>query len=195
MSTLFRRALEFTLAYEGGYVDHPSDPGGATNLGVTQAVYDDWRTSRGLTTRSVRLIERSEAEEIYFHRYWIPSGAAELSAPVAVVVFDAAVNSGLSRALRWFADADGDWREMIARRMEFLTSLSTWSSFGRGWTRRCSALLLFATSLAGRLEHDANRRLLLVFDESGDEIARLPYTDHDLLFRLTRDRAYLRPDT
>lgn len=191
----FRLALDFTLAHEGGFSDHPSDPGGATNLGITQAVYDDWRISRGLTTRSVRAIERAEAEAIYLHRYWIPSGAAELPAPVAVVVFDAAVNSGVSRSLRWFADAGGDWREMIARRLDFLTSLSTWSSFSRGWTRRCSALLLFASTLAGRLEHDASRRLLLVFGDSGEEIARLPYDNYDLLLRLTPDRAYLRPDT
>jgi lysozyme family protein len=68
----FERALEFTLQWEGGYVDHPNDPGGATNKGVTQGVYDAFRKARGLPTRPVRELSTEECREIYYQHYWLP---------------------------------------------------------------------------------------------------------------------------
>jgi lysozyme family protein len=68
----FERALEFTLRWEGGYVNHPSDPGGATNRGITQVTYDQWRTQKRLPTREVRLIEEHEVRSIYWQYYWAP---------------------------------------------------------------------------------------------------------------------------
>lgn len=66
----FESCLAFVLAEEGGFVDHPDDPGGATNMGITQSVYDAARISGGLPLRSVRAIDPAETHAIYRHRYW-----------------------------------------------------------------------------------------------------------------------------
>lgn len=192
MPTPFRRALAFTLAYEGGYVDHPSDPGGATNRGVTQGTYDAWRASHALPKRSVRLIEQSEVESIYHRWYWLPTGAAELREPVGLVVFDAAVNSGVNRALAWYSMAGGDWREMLALRLEFMTDLTIWGSFGRGWARRISALLSTASALEA--EDEPAERLVVLMNAGGEQVGVVPYTHDDVLVRVTRSRVFVRPD-
>lgn len=95
---MFERALQTVLFYEGGYVNHPDDPGGETNKGVTQKVYDSWRTYKNLETRSVRFITNEEVEAIYRDNYWIPSRADDLPIGVNLVHFDFAVNAGLRRA-------------------------------------------------------------------------------------------------
>ena len=61
----FDTALAFALRWEGGYVNHPADPGGATNKGVTQRAYDAWRVRRGQTKRDVRAITGAEVHAIY----------------------------------------------------------------------------------------------------------------------------------
>ena len=61
----YQKCLAQVLKYEGGYVDHPKDPGGPTNKGITQAVYDEWRKKSGLSVQSVRNIAQSEVEAIY----------------------------------------------------------------------------------------------------------------------------------
>ena len=50
-SAAFEASLPFVLRWEGGFVDHPNDPGGRTNKGVTQKVYDAWRKRQGLPVR------------------------------------------------------------------------------------------------------------------------------------------------
>ena len=97
----FRKSLAFTLQWEGGYVDHPLDPGGPTNYGITQAVYDRWRKARGLPPRPVRQIERSEVETIYLQLYWLSAGCNQQEWPVNCVLFDSAVNCGVARAKKW----------------------------------------------------------------------------------------------
>lgn len=89
-------ALAFTLRpdVEGGYVNNPQDPGGATDRGVTQRVYDAARTAQGFPTRDVRQMTPEECRAIYAERYWTPIKGDELPVPVAVVAFDAAVNQG-----------------------------------------------------------------------------------------------------
>ena len=57
-------SMPFVLRWEGGYVNHPADPGGATNKGVTQKVYDSWRKRQGLATRDVRQLEEAEMHAI-----------------------------------------------------------------------------------------------------------------------------------
>ena len=64
-SAAFEASLPFILRWEGGYVNHPNDPGGATNKGVTQRVYDDWRGKKGLARRTVKQIEDAEVHAIY----------------------------------------------------------------------------------------------------------------------------------
>lgn len=94
------QALQLVLAHEGGYVNHPRDPGGATNKGVTQAVYDEYRVNKGLKTRSVRSITATEVAEIYDRQYWDKVQGDRLPAGMDYAVFDYGVNSGPSRAVK-----------------------------------------------------------------------------------------------
>lgn len=156
----FPSALAAVLVHEGGFVNHPKDPGGATNKGVTQRVYDDWRVNRGLPPRSVKFLQQSELEEIYRRQYWDAVRGDNLPAGVDYCVFDLAVNSGTNRAARFLqrslgvledgkigpvtlaaakAASPGLLVDMICdERMCFLKTLTTFSAFGVGWTRRVS---------------------------------------------------------
>lgn len=96
----YRPGLQLVLAHEGGYVNHPADPGGATNKGVTQRVYDNYRRRKGLPIRSVRFIENHEVEEIYRGGYWDEVKGDDLPAGLDYAVFDYAVNSGASKAVK-----------------------------------------------------------------------------------------------
>lgn len=161
MSALFSKVLPLVLAHEGGYVNHPEDPGGATMKGITQAVYDSYRRNRGMPTQWVKHISRSEIQDIYKRQFWDMCNADDLPAGLDYAVFDYAVNSGANRAVKDLqrtvgARVDGqvgeetirlskeaanrDEKKLIddfcARRMRFLRSLKTWKTFGRGWSRR-----------------------------------------------------------
>ncbi len=103
----FDEALKRVLVHEGGYADHPADPGGATMRGVTQRVYDGWRRRRGVPVRSVRLIEPGEVEAIYRLQYWDAVRADDLPAGLDYGVFDAAVHSGPGQAAKWLQRALG----------------------------------------------------------------------------------------
>lgn len=99
----FTEALAFVLAREGGYVNDPADPGGPTNHGVTQKVYDAYRAERGQPTQSVRAITPDEVAHLYDTRYWDPVRGDELldlDGNLALQVFDTAVNAGVSRAIK-----------------------------------------------------------------------------------------------
>jgi lysozyme family protein len=154
----FALSLSLVLQHEGGYVDDKLDPGGKTNQGITQRVYDDWRRSQGLDTRSVRLIESSEVAAIYRKYYWDACRCDELPSGVDYAVFDLAVNSGVNRAIRFLqhvvgvvedgqlgsktlaavksASARNTVTALNARRQAFLEQLPTFGHFGIGWSRR-----------------------------------------------------------
>ncbi|MEM0444201.1 MAG: glycosyl hydrolase 108 family protein [Candidatus Caldarchaeum sp.] len=133
---MFDKALSFTLKWEGGYSNHPSDPGGATNMGITQSTYDAWRNSKGLPKQDVKNLTRDEAARIYRERYWDPLKVDNANPALALIAFDSAVNHGVSTSLKWLSESNGDWRKFAAIRLEFYTKLRTWEVFGRGWTRR-----------------------------------------------------------
>lgn len=99
--------LAFVLRWEGGFVNDPTDPGGATNYGVTQATYDAWLARRGVPPQPVRKITSFHIEAIYRADYWAKVGGDALGAPLDLVVFDAAVNCGVDRASRWLQGACG----------------------------------------------------------------------------------------
>jgi Putative secretion activating protein len=107
-------ALRFVLRWEGGLVDHPDDPGGRTNHGVTQKVYDGWRARQGLPAQDVKLITDAEVHAIYASDYWLPPRCDLLNTPLDMVQFDTAVNMGVGRAVRFLqssvgCDVDGDF--------------------------------------------------------------------------------------
>ena len=103
----FLQALPVTLAFEGGYANHPNDPGGATMRGVTQAVYDGWRRGRQLPVRDVRQIEDAELEAIYHEGYWLAGKCDALPWPVSMLHFDACVNHGTGGAAKILQRAAG----------------------------------------------------------------------------------------
>lgn len=104
----FRRCLDVIVHNEGGYSNHAADRGGATNIGVTQATYNRWRDRSGLPARDVRDITWDEIEQIYHTGYWLAAGCDRLSRiEIALIAFDAAVNHGPSRAIRFLQRGAG----------------------------------------------------------------------------------------
>lgn len=108
----FDICLSFVLKREGGYCDHPSDRGGPTTSGITQAVFDDYRTRAGRSRVPVSGIGADEIAAIYKLRYWAPVCGDLLGADLDLVVFDAAVNHGVKQASKFLqralgVDADG----------------------------------------------------------------------------------------
>jgi len=146
--------LQQVLKYEGGYVNHPQDPGGPTNKGVTQDVYDGWRKAHNQPTQSVKNISMDEVQGIYRQLYWDKIRGDDLPDGVDMAVFDFAVNSGVSRASKYLqtivgAPQDGiigpqtiqatkDYVAMALtnKRLSFMQSLSIWPTFGKGWGAR-----------------------------------------------------------
>ena len=143
-STEFTAALPFVLRWEGGFVNHPDDPGGATNKGVTQKVYDSWRTAQQLPIRHVRGIEHAEVVAIYEQQYWIPSRCDVLRSKLDVVQFDTAVNMGVSRAIRLLqgvllCHVDGDFgsrTEQAAARCDIASTMAAYCDARETYYRR-----------------------------------------------------------
>lgn len=157
--TAFSDALPRVLVHEGGYVNHAADPGGATNFGVTQRVYDAYRARKGKPAQPVKAISKAEVEDIFRAQYWDAIKGDKLPVGVSYVVMDGAVNSGPKQSIKWLqraldVPADGILGEVTLaavaasndhdklidaicdRRMAFLRALKTFPTFGRGWTRR-----------------------------------------------------------
>ena len=167
MKENYAQALKQVLKYEGGYVDHPKDPGGPTNKGITQAVYDNWRKSQNLSLQSVRAIADSEVAAIYKNLYWDRISGDLLPSGVDFAVFDFAVNSGVSRAAKTLQAVVGVTQDGVIgpatiqatktyvamsitnRRLAFMQSLSIWSTFGKGWSARIADVKAQILSLVG----------------------------------------------
>ncbi|MEM7619819.1 MAG: glycoside hydrolase family 108 protein [Pseudomonadota bacterium] len=176
MQDNFTKALNHILVYEGGYVDHPLDPGGATNLGITRKVLSRFR-GRKVSKSEVRLLTHQEAAQIYQKHYWMTCHCDKLPSGLDLAVFDCAVNQGVSRAKKFLQKAvrvkvDGAigpitlaavrkanskklLTEFMARRMSHYGSLKRlFQTFGLGWSRRLMAahshaLALFYTNQTG----------------------------------------------
>lgn len=101
------QALEYLLAEEGGWSNHPSDRGGATMYGITQATYNAWRKKKKRSSQSVARITKEEARELYNEEYWEAASCDKIPWPISYLTFDAAVNSGVKRAVQWTQDGVG----------------------------------------------------------------------------------------
>lgn len=102
MSHDLEEALGYLLDEEGGWSNNPADNGGATFNGVTQATYDDWRVRVVKKSKqSVRKATSDEIKSLYDVMYWRAAGCDRLPWPISYITFDAAVNSGVSRGVRW----------------------------------------------------------------------------------------------
>lgn len=157
----FERAFEKLLGHEGGFIDHPKDPGGATRYGITQRV----ARANGYEG-DMRNLPISEAKRIARKDYWDAVRADDMPDAVRFDLFDAAYNSHPTQATKWLQRAAGaaddgiigpktllavrmaDPHKLAARfnghRLSFLTDLKTWPTFGRGWARRIAHNLMGA---------------------------------------------------
>lgn len=153
----FDRAFVELLGNEGGYTNNPNDPGGETNWGITVTV-----ARENGYVGAMKDMDQTVAKAIYAKRYWLPAFDT-LPYPVAFQVFDGVVNSGVDQAVRWLQRAvgvadDGKLGPLTldavaalpvgsvvlgfnAERLTFMTNLSTWPSFGKGWARRIAGNL------------------------------------------------------
>lgn len=165
----FDACLPLILAHEGGYVDHPKDPGGATNLGITLDTLSAHR-GRRVTKDDVKALTVAEAGAIYLKNYWFPIHADKLPAGVDYILFDLAVNSGVGRARKYLQRAAGVADDGIigpatlaavkARkpmqlvdsiaglREAFYRGLDTFPTFGKGWLRRLAEVTAKAREMA-----------------------------------------------
>lgn len=116
----FQRVLHLVLNWEGGYVNRKEDPGGATNFGITQRAYDGYRHSRNLPLVQVKQIAQSEVEDIYRAFYWAPTHADEFPYPLALLLFDSAVEWGVHDAFIKIVDASLGLPLIPAKALEFL---------------------------------------------------------------------------
>jgi lysozyme family protein len=158
-SESFPAAMRCVFAQEGGYVDHRLDPGGATHFGITRKTLELWR-GRPVSKADVMALDRREAASIYQARYWLPCNADRLPAGIDLMVFDLAVHSGVRRAQSLVAEALSTLPQGTAspletqidaigqRRLSFLKKLPGFPVFGRGWSRRVSAVTATAHALA-----------------------------------------------
>ena len=151
----FDEALEHLLKHEGGWVNHPSDPGGETNMGVTKRVWEEWL---GHPVKTMKTLTPKDVAPLYKKKYWDRIKGDDLPSGVAYCVFDAGVNSGTGRAAKWLQEAvgavpdgaigpktfdailDANPEDVIIKmcdiRQSFLEGLKTFEVFGKGWTRR-----------------------------------------------------------
>lgn len=151
----FDEAFDRLMGHEGGYVNDPADPGGETNWGISKRSYP---------SVDIKTLTRDDAKEIYRRDFWDVIGDAHPA--IKFQVFDFAVNSGIQTAIRKLQAAigvadDGHWGPMSAKAMAamelndvlmrfaaqrilFMTALSAWDRFGRGWARRIAGQLNYA---------------------------------------------------
>ena len=164
MEKNYKKCLETILHHEGGYVNHPDDPGGETNLGVTKRVYEEWCMSQDFIVKDMKDLEVSDVAPIYKKNYWDRVKGDELPSGLDLCVFDFGVNAGTGRAAKYLqtmvgATADGaigpatlravhayvqieGLEQAIAeyqhKRQGYYEGLKHFATFGRGWTRRVS---------------------------------------------------------
>jgi lysozyme family protein len=166
----FREALRRLLQHEGGYSNHPSDPGGPTKFGITIHDYRRYINARA-GAADVRAMTLEQARSIYRDNYWAALNCDALPAGVDYAVFDYGVNSGIGRSgkvLRRLvglpahthavtveviaAVSQRDSRAIIGaicdERLRFLRSLKTWQVFGNGWSRRVREVRAAALEMA-----------------------------------------------
>ena len=166
----FNAALAATLQWEGGWSDHPRDPGGPTQFGITLARYRAWKRDQSITPGQLRQIGDDEVKAIYKAGYWDTVRGDDLPAGLDLAVFDFAVNSGPARAVKTLqrilgVREDGIMGMMTLNavrgrspgelvvalsdaRLAFVRSLGTFGAFGKGWTRRIEGVRAKAKAMS-----------------------------------------------
>jgi lysozyme family protein len=157
------------LKHEGGYVNHPSDPGGMTNLGVTKRVWEEF-VGHTVDEAAMRALTPDMVKPLYKKNYWDKIKGDQLPAGIDYAAYDLAVNSGTGRAAKYLQRIAGvpddgvigpksmeaimacDPEETVdaicEMRLEFLQKLPTWGTFGKGWGRRVEEVEAKAAEMA-----------------------------------------------
>lgn len=157
----FNVAVDRVLGHEGGYVNHPADPGGETNWGITIGT-----ARENGYMGDMKAMTRNDAVQIYKRAFWDKNLCDQMPFAVAFQVFDGCVNHGAGNAARWLqravgasvdgaigketiaktnaADPTAVVFKMMAERMTFYTALGTWEHFGRGWINRMAGNARYA---------------------------------------------------
>jgi lysozyme family protein len=171
-ASTYDEALRRLLAHEGGYTNHPSDPGGPTSYGITIVDYRKY-VKPNATPADVRVMKLDEAKSIYRAKYWAAQRCDELPPGIDDSIFDYGVNSGIGRSGKVLrrvvglpdntsavtdevikAVAKRDAKAIVIaindERLRFLKGLKTWPVFGAGWGRRVAEVKLFSLSLVDR---------------------------------------------
>lgn len=143
---MFARIIKFVLEHEGGYVNHPSDPGGATNMGITQRTLNAYCKKNGLPVFDVKNLKRPMAIDIYYQEYWSAEWE-RLGFPLAACLFDTCVNMGEARALRFLKECNNNYvtylQLRIARYKELIAARPSLKVFEKGWMNRMTDLRRF----------------------------------------------------
>lgn len=171
----FSACLDIILQHEGGFVNHPKDPGGMTNLGITKRTYEEWKGNNYTATEAeMKALTKADVQPIYEKNYWDRVKGDELPKGIDLCVFDFGVNAGTSRAAKYLqtmigSPADGaigpntlkKLKEYITSskiedviktyqddRQKYYESLSNFATFGKGWTRRVQETTAAALKMA-----------------------------------------------
>jgi lysozyme family protein len=169
MTKNFRDCLDLVLKSEGGYIDHPKDPGGRTNLGVTQRVWEEW-IGHPATEKDMRELTPALVAPMYEMRYWRTSYCEKLPRGLDLLVFSMAVNAGAGRSVKLLQDAIGVLPDGVIgpntmakineanvevlidkfseARTSFYKGLKTFPVFGKGWLSRTESERLEALDMA-----------------------------------------------
>ena len=168
MQSNYNKCLETILHHEGGYVNHPKDPGGETNLGVTKRVYLEHGGTKNMKDLLVE-----DVAPIYKKGYWDKMKGDELPNGLDLCVFDFGVNAGPGRSAKYLQTmigtvADGGIgpntlkklgeyvekhgiekciEDFQGARQDYYEKLSTFATFGKGWTRRVDETTELAMSM------------------------------------------------
>lgn len=165
----FEEALALVLKEEGGWVNHPKDPGGETNLGVTKRTWEKW-TGGPVPPGAMKALTPADVAPLYRVMYWDAVRGDEMPDGVDYALFDFAVNSGPPRAVKTLQKIVGTTPdgvlgpktmaamramnprdltdEICDKRLEFLQGLPTWDTFGRGWSNRVARVERTAFDMA-----------------------------------------------
>jgi lysozyme family protein len=167
-SLAFDAAFDLLIGHEGGYVNDPNDPGGETKYGISRRAYPEL---------DIANLTEARARAIYYKDYWLKAGADILPVPLGILVFDAAVNNGVGRAVRWLQEAvgvvpdgvigaqtraaleaaplDQTIQRFHGQRIHFMSGLDSWGLYGVGWSRRLALLPYQAAIAASKLGSSA----------------------------------------
>lgn len=168
MRSNWDNSFKLMLKSEGGFVNHPSDPGGMTNLGVTKATWENW-VGRESDEAEMRGLTPEKVEPLYKKKYFDAVRGDELPMGLDYLMFDFAVNAGAGRAIKTLQTAVGvtpdggfgpmtmaavqavDPNELIERfsqaKEDFYRSLTTFATFGKGWLNRVADVKVKASAM------------------------------------------------